>query len=155
MAAGESESPTWGIRLVSPGNVSCTRWNSWRESAIRGRWGGGGGGLERRRQRDASSNPLALRDGVDEIGGDIAQHVGPAARPGNFPLVHLVGRSHAEVQPQVVLREIAAAGTNFIELHDPGGMNGNPRSDGGTIALGSDQMKGNAVIAVCRLVDQQ
>ena len=39
----------------------------------RGRCGGGGGGLERRRQRDASGEPFALRDRVDEIGVDIAQ----------------------------------------------------------------------------------
>src|SRR5260370_39667047 len=114
MAAGESESPTWGIRLVSPGNVSCTRWNSWRESAIRGRCGGGGGGLERRRQRDASSNPLALRDGVDEIGGDIAQHGGPAARPRNFHLVQFVGRSHAEGSPPVGLPGVPAVARDLI-----------------------------------------
>ncbi len=40
---------------------------------VLGRCGGGRVRLQRRRQRDASSDPLALRDRVDEIGGDIAQ----------------------------------------------------------------------------------
>src|SRR5205807_4955841 len=92
---------------------------------------------------------------VDEIGGDIAQQFGLAARPENFHRVHLVGRAQAKVRPQVVLREIAAAAPNFIELHDSGGVNGDTRADGGTIALGSNQVKGNAVVAVAGLVDQQ
>src|SRR5205085_642889 len=34
-------------------------------------------------------------------------------------------------------------------------MNGDPRPDGGTIALDSNQMKCNAVVAVAGLIDQQ
>jgi len=31
----------------------------------------------------------------------------------------------------------------------------NPRADAGTIALGSNQVKGNAMVAVAGLIDQQ
>jgi hypothetical protein len=120
-----------------------------------GHRGGGRARLDRRRQRDTSSDTLALCDRVDEIGGKIAQHFSLAARPGNFQRVYLVGRAQAKVRPQVVLREIAGAGSNFIELHDLVGVNSDPRADGGTIALGSNQVKGNAVVAVAGLVDQQ
>ena len=46
---------------------------SWREINGLGRCGGGRVRPERRRQLDASSDPLALRDRVDEIGVEIAQ----------------------------------------------------------------------------------
>ena len=43
------------------------------KSTVLGRCGGGRVRPERRRQLDASSDPLALRDRVDEIGVEIAQ----------------------------------------------------------------------------------
>jgi hypothetical protein len=87
--------------------------------SIRDRCGGGGVRLQRRRQRDASSDPLTLRDGVDEIGREITQSVGLAARPENFHYVHLVGGAQAEVWPQIVLRKITRATPNSLNCITP------------------------------------
>jgi hypothetical protein len=53
------------------------------------------------------------------------------------------------------LREITTVGTDFSELRDSTGADGDTRSDGCAIALGSDQLKGNAVVAVPGFIYQQ
>src|SRR6185503_10512571 len=103
----------------------------------------------------ASSDPFAFRDCVDEIGLDIAQRLGLSTRPGYFHGLDFIGSPQAKVEPQIVLREIAAPSPNFVELHDAGGMNGDSRADGGTITLGSNQMKTNTVVGVAGSIDQQ
>ena len=57
-----------------------------------------------------------LAHSIISIGFQVAQSFEFAGRPSDFDCIHLACGSQAKVNPQVVLREIAAAAVNFIDL---------------------------------------
>src|ERR1700733_9653612 len=77
------------------------------------------------------------------------------ARPGDVDAIDLRISSQAEVQPQVVLRKIAAASANFIELNEFSGVNGEARANGGAVTLRTQQLEFNPVVSVGQMVAQQ
>jgi hypothetical protein len=99
-----------------------------------------------RRQRLGVSDAGAFYDGVDGVGGDVAQGFGGAIGPADFDGVHFRGGAQAEVQTQIVLGEIAGAAAHFAELFEAAGMNSDARADCGAIAFGADQFEEHAMI---------
>ena len=60
---------------------------------------------------------LALLQYVKAIGGEIRQYLFDTGGPGHLYLLCARARSQAEVQPQVILRQIAAATAHLILLN--------------------------------------
>src|SRR5580658_2742624 len=98
------------------------------------------------------ADPFSLLDRVNLIHAKIAKTLYQPARPGDFDAIDLGVDSQAEVQPKVVLRKVAAASTNFIELHEFPSMNRQARTDRGAVTLCALQMKFNPVISIGEMI---
>lgn len=90
----------------------------------------------------------ALNNRVDAVRRKVLKRFDRAVGPADFRRFHLLGRAEAEVETQVVLREIAAAPTDFAELLYTCGVNRDTRANRGAIALGPDELEEDAMVAV-------
>ena len=59
------------------------------------------------------------------------------------------------MQAQIVLREVAGASTDFIELDELAGAYGDACPDRGSIAFGAHQLEFHAVIACYSMIEQE
>src|SRR5579872_6126223 len=82
---------------------------------------------------------LAQRDHT--AGGEISGDLPDAARPEDFELVDFCGCSQSEMQPQVVLRKIAAAAAHFIDLGSAAGREAHARTNGATVRFHTLQLQ--------------
>src|SRR5712692_3243098 len=101
-----------------------------------------------RRERCGGADARALDDRVYRIGRDVFQGFDLAAGPANFHRFHFPGGAKAEVEAQIVLREVTSTAADFAELLYARGANGHARADRSAIAFGADQLEEDAVIAV-------
>jgi hypothetical protein len=58
------------------------------------------------------------------------------------------------MQAQIVLREVACASADFIELHELARAHGDARANRGAVALCADELEENAVIAGDAMIQQ-
>ena len=61
---------------------------------------------------------MAFKYRVEMIRSEVRENLSLAGRPDNFDLVGRGVLTEPEVEAQIVLRDIAAAATYFIELHE-------------------------------------
>src|SRR5208283_494 len=87
-------------------------------------------------QRQRLLNSLPFSDGVYLVSGHVLKSLRLAGRPAHFDQVNLSRRSQTEMDPQIVLREIASPSAHFVELRHGPSMNGDTRSNRGAVALG-------------------
>ena len=59
-----------------------------------------------------------------------------------------------KMQAQIVLREVACASANFVELHELARAHGDARANRGAVALRSDEPEQHAVISGDAVVQQ-
>src|ERR1700693_3859154 len=98
-----------------------------------------------RRQSLAIADFRALHNRVNGVRSYIFQGFDFAARPANFDRFHFLRGAQAEVQPQIVLREIATAAVDFaLQLHACC-ANGYLGSDCRAVALGTDKFEQDAM----------
>src|SRR5260370_42410408 len=110
--------------------------------------GARGYGVGGRRQGFGISNSRAFHDRINAVCRHILKCFDRAVRPTDFHGFHLFGRAEAEVETQIVLREIACAAADFAELLYARGANGYARADCGAVALPADELEQDAIIAI-------
>ncbi len=71
-----------------------------------------------RRQHLSLFYPFSLYDPVNCIGRGVLKCLGLSVRPSDFCRFHFGGRAKSEMLAKLVLRQIAAAGSNLAELTD-------------------------------------
>src|ERR1700675_1462484 len=101
-----------------------------------------------RRQSLGVADSRAFHDGVNGVCGDILKRLDGAVWPADFDCVHFFSGAQAEVEAQIVLREVTSSAADFAELLHSCGANGYARTDSGTIALRANQLKQHAMITV-------
>src|SRR5258708_1838806 len=101
----------------------------------------------RRRERCGAADAGAFDNRVNGIASDVFQGFDFPARPANFDRFHFLGRAQAEVQTQIVLREVACAATDFAELFNTCGTNRYAGTDCSAVALRADELEEDAMIA--------
>src|SRR5262250_914828 len=98
-----------------------------------------------RRQRLSVLDPFPFNDRIDVVAGNILERLHITIRPANLDRFYLVGGAQAEVQAQVVLRQVAPPAANFTELLDTGGADGHASANRGPVALRADELKEDTV----------
>src|SRR6266581_4930631 len=101
----------------------------------------------RRRERCGAADAGAFDNRVDGVGGDILERLDLSAWPANLDRFHLRGGAQAEVQTQIVLREVACATADFAELFNTRGTNRYTGADCSAVALRADELEEDAMIA--------
>src|SRR5260370_7100283 len=101
----------------------------------------------RRRERCGAGDAGAFDNRVNGIASDVFRGFDFPARPANFDRFHFLGRAQAEVQTQIVLREVACAATDFAELFNTCGTNRYAGADCSAVALRADELEEDAMIA--------
>src|SRR5207247_5844971 len=98
---------------------------------------------------------LAPADSEYAGGGRVFEAVHAAAWPSQRDLISPHVTAKAEMQPEVVLRNVASAASHFVDL--PLGAHGNfdSRSDAVPVRLASDGHDLNPVVAIAALVAKQ
>lgn len=87
------------------------------------------------------------------VGGEIVHVIDCAGRPVDFYAVDLCGRAKAEMNPRVILRQIASTAVDFIGLCHATSGDFDARIEGEAIALRAGKLEthpvasGNSVIA--------
>src|SRR5580704_14113672 len=109
--------------------------------------------LKRLRLHDA----FALFYNDQLIGFDVLERVHLSARPANLDHFGLAGFSQAEVNPQIVLRDVAAAAAHFVDLLVRLGFvwgmadAHQPCSDAAAVRLGADALYLDPVVVELRV----
>src|SRR5947209_2780021 len=98
---------------------------------------------------------LAFLDGQNLIHARARDFINRAARPADFYQVNLGALLKAEVQPQVALRDVAAAAPNLVRLREIAGDDFNTRADAVAIAPHADGLNQDGVVRVAAVVAQQ
>src|SRR6267378_4661792 len=102
----------------------------------------------RRRERRGSADARAFDNRVNGVGSDVFQGFDLAVRPANFDGFHFFGGAKAEVEAQIVLREVTSSAADFAKLLYARGANGYAGADGGAVALCADELEEDAMIAI-------
>src|SRR5579863_9347103 len=89
---------------------------------------------------------------VEPVGGKVVYDFSFAGGPKDFYAIKVVVRSQAEVDAQVVLRQIAAPAADLIDLNQVSGEGLEAGIQRQTIAFGSRQFKFDPVVMVAALV---
>ncbi len=105
----------------------------WEGEALHERSAGGWRG-----ELDCGFDALAFDDGVDGVGGDVAQGFEDAVGPADFDFVHDGIGGQAEMEARIAGGNVAGAGFDFFDLGAGGGSDGDASADGSAIALRSD-----------------
>src|SRR5258708_39902650 len=93
----------------------------------------GGGG--RRRQGLGVPDSRTFDDRINAVCRNILKCLDRAVRPADFDGFHFFGRSQAEVEAQIVLREITSSASDFAALLNACSANRYARADCRAIAL--------------------
>jgi len=101
------------------------------------------------------ADPFSFLNRVNLIRGKIAETLYQPAGPGDFDAIDLASGSQAEVQPKVVLRKIAAASANFIELRKFSSAHREARADSGAVTFRALQVEFNPVISIDEMIAQE
>src|SRR6266576_519883 len=99
------------------------------------------GSRGRQRQLLSVGDALTLCYRVNSVGSDVAQHFHASARPANLYRVHDLALAQSKMKSEVVLRQIASATANFVELCHASAADGDTRADRGTIRACTDEPK--------------
>ena len=75
--------------------------------------------------------------------------------PFHLDQINHIRRANAEVQAQIVLRNIAPPATNFAKLHQFFVCDSDPGANREAVALGPDQLKKYAVISTPAVIQQK
>src|SRR5579863_10189098 len=100
--------------------------------------------LFRERKGFGSGDSLAFGNVIKTIGTEILERVDLAAGPADFEQFDFCGRAKSEVHAQIVLRKIAAAAADFVDLLMGFGFAGNlsdatdAGSDAAAVGLGAN-----------------
>src|SRR5690242_6425188 len=94
-----------------------------------------------RRQWRGAADARALNDRVDRIGCDVLECFNFSAGPADLHGFHFLGGTQAEVQAQIVLREITSSAAYLAELLNSRGTNRHARADRSAIALCADEFE--------------
>src|SRR5258707_14340912 len=92
----------------------------------------------RRGKLDCGFDALAFDDGVDGVGGDVAEGFESAVGPADFDFVHDGIGGKAEMEAGIAGGNVAGAGFDFFDLGAGGGSDGDASADGSAIAFCSD-----------------
>src|SRR5450755_3800988 len=71
--------------------------------------------------------PRRLFEAVEAVPLKVCQHFGLSGRPQDFHPVRLTAPTQSEMQPEVVLRQIAPSAPHFVGLRDTPGRDLYPR----------------------------
>src|SRR5579859_8252464 len=93
-----------------------------------------------------SPQAFAFFNRDDAIGGDVFEPVHVPARPAQRDLIHHHVTAKAEMQPEVVLRNVAAAASHFVDLPFGAGANFDARPDAVPVRLASGGLDLNPVV---------
>src|SRR5260370_2401863 len=108
--------------------------------------GARGYGVGRRRQGLGISNSRAFHDRINAVCRHILKCFDRAVRPTDFHGFHLFGRAEAEVETQIVLREIACAAADFAQLLYARAANGDARADCGAVAPRAHELEQGSML---------
>src|SRR3954468_11904963 len=91
----------------------------------------------------ALAHGLRLAQNQHTVNGKVTLNLFRAARPAYGDLLHTLRRSKAEVQPQIVLRKIAATTPHLVDLRASSGGELHAGANGAAIRARSDQPENN------------
>jgi len=101
----------------------------------------------RRGQGPRVLNSFSLNYRVQTVGSQRIEGLRSTARPQDINVINRRAASQTEMNPQVILRKIAAAGTNFAYLPQPACADCDTRANRRSIAFRSLQTEKHSVIA--------
>src|SRR5438477_8810063 len=91
------------------------------------------------------NNPFALEHRIKLVGCEILDYLRRPRRPVNFNAIQLGRRAQAKVNPQIILRKIAAPTVNLLRLRHSPGHNLQTSANRQAIALGARQFEADPV----------
>src|SRR5689334_12373205 len=94
----------------------------------------------RSRVRDAR-----LANGDDAIDIDTSFHLPLAARPIDFDTIHANCMSKSEMQPEIVLRQVAATAAHFVDLRSAARREAHARANGAPVGPDSFELENDPV----------
>jgi hypothetical protein len=86
-------------------------------------------------------NPVSLEYGIKLVRGEVAKGLNASGRPANLHFVNSHGSAQTEVDPQIILREVASTAVNFFCLCHSACHDLDPRVQCQAVALGSRELK--------------
>src|SRR5450755_4845355 len=90
---------------------------------------------------------MALEYGIKPVHGEVAKGLNASGGPANLHLVNFPGGAQTEVDPQIILREIASTAVNFVGLCHSACHDLDPRVQSQAIALGPRELKARPMVA--------
>src|SRR5713101_2407536 len=119
-----------------------------KSKSLRESMGARGCGGGRRRQSLCISDSRPFHDRINAVCRNILKCLDRAVRPADFDGFHFFGRAQAEVEAQIVLREITSSASDFAELLNACSANRYARADCRAIALCADELEEDAMEAI-------
>src|SRR5215471_4966010 len=98
--------------------------------------------------------PFPLLQNNNPVGLDIFKHFVPAAGPGYFNPLNSRGVAEPEVQPQIVLRHVAASAADFIHLPGARRYYRYPRADSIAVRLCANGLDEEPVLLLSKILQQ-
>jgi hypothetical protein len=94
----------------------------------------------RLREWSGGAEAGAFEEGVDGVDRKVSEGLVFAGGPANFELVDFGGFAEAEMEAEIVLREVAAAAAHFADLADAAGVQRDASANRGAIAFRADEL---------------
>src|ERR1700675_745836 len=91
-------------------------------------------------------DPFAFFHNIESVRRKVLQDLGAAGRPANLNPIDFVGGAQSKVHPQIILREVAAAAANFINLRERACNHSHLRTQSESVAARADQLNRDPVV---------